>query len=213
MTTLLLIRHGESEANRQRVFAGQYDPELTDKGLQQAELTARFIARKYSVDKIYSSNLKRAYKTAQCLGQLLGLDVTKEPGMQEINAGQWEGVPFSDLPVLFPDEYAVWNDHIGSSACPGGESVRQLGDRVMATLEKIARANDGKTVAIGTHATPVRVAQTLTQTGGLDEMENIPWVTNASVTELCYDNGKWSVNAVSQDAHLAALRTSLPANV
>ena len=117
------------------------------------------------------------------------------------------------MPVLFPDEYAVWNDHIGSSACPGGESVRQLGDRVMATLEKIARANDGKTVAIGTHATPVRVAQTLTQTGGLDEMENIPWVTNASVTELCYDNGKWSVIAVSQDAHLAALRTSLPANV
>lgn len=213
MTTLLLIRHGESEANRQRVFAGQYDPELTDKGLQQAELTARFIARKYSVDKIYSSDLKRAYKTAQCLGQLLDLDVIKEPGMREINGGQWEAVPFSDLPVLFPDEYAVWNDHIGLSACPGGESVRQLGDRVMATLEKIARANDGKTVAIGTHATPVRVAQTLIQTGGLDEMENIPWVTNASVTELCYDNGKWSVIAVSQDAHLAALRTSLPANV
>lgn len=213
MTTLLLIRHGESEANRQRVFAGQYDPELTDKGLKQAELTAHFVAHKYSVDLIYSSDLKRAYKTAQCLGQLLGLDVIKEPGMREINAGQWEKVKFVDLPVLYPAEFAVWNEHIGLSTCTGGESVRQLGDRILVTLERIAQANDGKTVAIGTHATPVRVAQSLIQTGGLDAMENIPWVANASVTEICYDNGKWNVVAVSQDNHLAEFRTSLPANV
>lgn len=213
MTRLLLIRHGQSESNHLAVFAGQSNPALTQVGIDQAKSTAKFIAENYKVDKIYASDLKRAYDTALCLGQLLDMEVIPEPGLREIYAGKWEQVKFTEIIQRYPEEYDVWLHHIGQAVCVGGESVRQMGERVLGTLTKIARENDGKTVAVGTHATPIRVTQSLLQTGGLEEMENIPWVSNASVTVIEYNEGIWKIAAVSQDEHLAQLRSTLPANV
>ena len=213
MTTLILIRHGESEANRQDFFAGQIDPDLQNKGLKQAQLTAKYISENYNVEKIYSSDLQRAYKTALCLAQILNLEVIKDQKLREINAGKWEGMKFSDLSVAYPKEYNLWLNHIGHAGCVGGETVKQLGDRIMGALTKIAEENDGKTVAIATHATPIRVAQSLIKSGNLEEMENIPWASNASVTVFEYDNNVWKIIAASKDEHLAELKTELPTNV
>ncbi len=213
VTTLILIRHGESEANRQGIFAGQIDPDLQNKGVKQAQATARFIAENYKVDKIYSSDLQRAYKTALCLAEETGLTVERDKNLREIFAGKWEGKKFSELCIEFPDSYAVWMNHIGKAGCDGGETVKQLGDRIMQTLTKIAEENDGKTVAIATHATPIRASQSIIQSGSVEEMENIPWVSNASVTVFAFNNNTWKIVAVSQDAHLAELKTELPSNV
>ena len=60
MTRLLFVRHGQSEANLEGVFAGQIDPALTELGYRQAECTAEFIAKTYQVDAVYSSDLQRA---------------------------------------------------------------------------------------------------------------------------------------------------------
>jgi broad specificity phosphatase PhoE len=68
-------------------------------------------------------------------------------------------------------------------------------------------------VAIATHATPIRVAQSIIQTGGLDEMENIPWVSNASVTVFEYEKGTWRIRLISEDGHLSEIKTKLPKNV
>jgi broad specificity phosphatase PhoE len=102
---------------------------------------------------------------------------------------------------------------IGNAHCPEGESVKELGERIMTELTKIAEENDGKTVVVATHATPIRVAQTLIQYGTLEEMKNVKWVSNASVTILESKNGKWSCPKVSIDEHLADLKTALPTNV
>ena len=75
MTVFLLIRHGESEANREGFFAGQCDVALLDKGLKQAQATARFIAENYKADKLYSSDLKRALDTALAVKEQTGLPV------------------------------------------------------------------------------------------------------------------------------------------
>ncbi|MBQ8636427.1 MAG: histidine phosphatase family protein [Clostridia bacterium] len=213
MTTLILIRHGESEANRQGFFAGQLDLDLQNKGIKQAQLTAKYISENYKVDKIYSSDLQRAYKTAKCLAEILDLEITSDKGLREINAGKWQGMTFEDLRATYPEEYSIWLNHIGHSVLGGGETVKQLGDRVMGALTKIAEENDGKTVAIATHATPIRVAQCIIQTGDIEEMQNIPWVSNASVTVIEYDNNAWRIVAVSKDEHLAEIKTSVPANV
>ena len=213
MTTLIFIRHGESEANRQNVFAGQINPDLQNKGVLQAELTAKYIEQNYKVDKIYSSDLKRAYRTAKCLGDLLGLEVVTDRRLREINAGKWEGEKYLGLIDKYPEEFGLWLNNIGKAACPDGETVKQLGERVMEALTEIAKNNDGKTVAIGTHATPIRVAQSIIQTGGLEEMKNIPWVSNASVSLVEYNDGKWTMSVVSEDKHLADLKTELPQSV
>ena len=213
MTTILLIRHGESEANRQNVFAGHFNPDLQHKGILQAELTAKYIAENYKVDKIYSSDLTRAYKTAKSLGDLLGLEVIPDQRLREINAGKWEGEKYLELIDKYPEEFGLWLNDIGRATCPDGETVKQLGERVMEALTEFAKNNDGKTVAIGTHATPIRVTQSIIQTGGLEEMKTIPWVSNASVSVVEYNDGKWTMPVVSEDRHLADLKTELPQNV
>lgn len=213
MTTLLLIRHGQSEANSQGIFAGQIDPDLLSRGLEQAKVTAEYISKHYQIDGIYSSDLRRAYKTAMCLAQVLDMPVVQDKNLREVDAGQWEGMKYDDLVAMYPEEYHIWIHHIGRSHCVGGESIPQLGSRVMNTLTKIARENEGKTIAIATHATPIRAAQSMIKTGSLEEMENIPWVSNASITILEYEDPTWKIIAESVDEHLAELKTVLPANV
>lgn len=212
MTRFIMIRHGESVANRHEVFAGQIDPDLQNKGLEQAKLTAKYIADNFKIDKIYSSDLQRAYKTGKCLAGMLGLDIIIDKNLREIDGGEWENIKFADLPSLYPKEYGAWMDDIGSSKCVGGEAVSDMGARVMAELKKIAKENPGKTIAIATHATPIRAVQSIIACGTTAEMKNIPWVSNASVTIVdCDDDNNWKVVKASIDEHLADLRTVLPA--
>ena len=213
LTRLILIRHGESEANREEAFAGWIDPDLHEKGLKQARITAKYIFDNYKVDKIYSSDLRRAYKTALCVAELFEYPVIPCERLREIRAGKWEGVKFSDIRSLYPDEYDVWMNHIGRAACVGGESVKELGERIMSALLEIAIENDGKTVVIGTHATPVRAVQAFIEKGSFDEMEHFPWVSNASVTVIEYREGKWKMIEAGADAHLSELKTVLPKKI
>jgi len=80
-------------------------------------------------------------------------------------------------------------------------------------LESIAKTHPDEEIVIATHATPVRAMQTFVETGSLQEMKNIPWPTNASISVLEYDNGKWRFTLLSSDEHLENLKTTIPANV
>ena len=213
MTTLILVRHGESTANRQRIFAGQYDAELQDRGLEQAKKTAQYLVENYKIDKVYASDLKRAYVTGKCTADLAGVEIVPDKALREICAGKWDGMKFDDIIATYPDDYGVWVKDIGKARATDGESVVELCERVMAKLTEIATENDGKTIVVATHATPIRVTQSKIQTGGLDEMKDIPWVSNASVSVLVYDNGKWEFKLISEDEHLGDLRTFLPKSV
>ena len=212
MTTLLLIRHGESEANRQEIFAGHLDAPLQNKGVKQAELTAQFIKDNYNVDKVYASDLQRAYITGKATADLVGADIEKEINLREINCPMWDGVRFDKMHLVDEDKYNSWMNDIGNAQTPGGESVKELGERVFGAIKRIAEENPDKTVVIATHATPIRVLQSIIQTGGFDEMKNIPWVSNASVTELFYD-GEFKFGKISIDKHLGDLKTELPKDV
>ena len=211
MTTLLLIRHGESEANRHGIFAGQINPDLQEEGVKQAELTAEYIAENYKVDKVYASDLTRAYRTGECVAKRMGLSLETDKNLREINAGDWEGVLFTELPEKYPEDFNMWMTDMGRAHPTNGESVRELGDRVMAALTKIALENDGSCVAVATHATPIRAVQSIMETGSVDGMSKIHYVSNASVTILTFD-GEWKLEAVGIDEHLGALKTALPTN-
>lgn len=210
MTRLLIIRHGNSLANTQKVFAGNTDSPLTELGLLQAEKTAQHMVKNYQVDAVYASDLQRAFTTGKVLADKLGLRVIPTPAMREIFAGQWEGKPFDELDRL--DSYHTWKTDIGSAACDGGESVARLQDRVLTELKRIAGENTGKTVVIVSHGTPIRAIQCFCQGKTLKEMKDVPWVSNASVTELCYENGAFTPVCIGYDAHLEGVRSVLPPN-
>ena len=213
MTTLLLVRHGQSRANLEKCFAGHTDAPLTETGLEQARLTAQYIKEHYNISKVYASDLKRAFETGKRISEAFGVEIIPNTNLREIYAGRWEGMAFDDIVATYSDDYNLWLTDIGNSKCTEGESPQELAERFLKELTSIAKENDGKTIAIATHATPIRVTQSTVTTGSLAEMKNIPWVANASVSELEYDNGEWTFKNIGINDHLAHLATPLPVNV
>lgn len=212
MTTLLFIRHGQSVSNVRGVFTGHLNLELTELGHRQAQLTAEFILANYQVDAVYASDLCRAADTGRAVAEPLGLPVQTDTRLREIYAGIWEGKSFDELSANYP-AYAVFRGDIGTCQTDGGESVAQLSSRVLEAVTQIARSNEGKTVVIATHATPIRAVMTHCKGLSLAQMKDVAWVTNASVTEVIYENGKMRLGKACQDEHLGSIVSRFPSNV
>ena len=213
MTTLLLVRHGLSLANREKFFAGQADVPLLPMGQLQARATGAFLREHYAAHKVYASDLVRAGETGQILAEILGCPLETDKGLREIYAGAWQEKTFDYLTERYPQAYGVWRQDIGKAQCPEGESVAEMGLRVREALTRICRDNPGKTLVIATHATPIRAMESWAKFLDFSRMGELPWVSNASVTELFYEDGVWQLGKVSQDSHLQDLRTVFPANV
>ena len=212
MTRLILVRHGQSTGNQLHIITGQGDFPLTELGLLQAERCAEAL-KDEKIDAIYASDLKRAFSTAIPVAKSHGLEVIPHKGLREIYAGKWEGEIFDDLAVKFPEDFNCWRTDVGHAKCTDGESVAELFDRVTSALASIAAENEGKTVCIATHATPIRVVTTASMGGSAGDMTNVPWASNASLNIFDYEDGKFTAVALSVDDHLGDLSTSLPPNV
>lgn len=211
-TRFIMIRHGFSVANNEHRFAGNSDFPLTDLGRAQAERCAEAL-KEERIDAIYASDLSRAFDTAVPVARALGLEITATKGLREIFAGEWEGKTFDQIDEEYHDEFALWKRDIGRARCTGGESPREVSARVLSTLASIAEQNDGKTVCIATHATPIR--SVCTAAAGLDasDMAMIPWTANASISLFEYEDGIFTAVYTSKTDHLGDLRTAPPTNV
>ena len=212
-TILIFVRHGESDANGKGMFAGHLDIALSDRGLQQAELTAHYLKENYSVDEIYSSDLQRAYHTALPIAQVYGKKIAKNTQLREIYAGQWQGLSFDELQARYSDSYGVWLTDIGNAYPLNGESVAALYERIWCEAQEIANKERGKTVVIVTHATPIRALLCRLKGMGLDQMKDTSWVSNSSLSVVHIDNGCWKLAQAGIDSHLSGLKTQFPANV
>lgn len=213
MVKIILMRHGQSEANKANIFAGHLDLPLTELGEKQAQLSAEYIVNNYEIDKIYASDLKRAYNTGKTVADMLNMEIETSEKLREISAGEWEGHPFDELETKYEEEYRLWCNDIGKAACPGGESVKDFSQRIICAMTEIAKKNEGKTVLIAIHATPIRVMQCVCRRIAIEDMKDVPWVSNASVSVVQYDKGVWTLLLESHDKHLGEYKTKLPANV
>lgn len=99
---LLVIRHGESEADIKKVCEGRADFPLTGTGREQAGLLARWLGQHYRVNRIYASPLTRAMETAEAIAQAVRIEVTALDDLMEFNNGRLAGVPFSEVAERFP---------------------------------------------------------------------------------------------------------------
>lgn len=208
MTTLLLIRHGQSVANLERRFAGSSDFPLTPLGRAQAECTAEFVAENYRVDAVYSSDLQRAYDTGRATAEKFGLPVTTDPALREIFAGAWEGVHFDDITRDHCEDITLFRQNIYFSRCSDGESVTEMIARIRGAIDRIAEKHDGQTVAIACHGTPIRSLLWMGSDLPPEKMQEIPWPGNASVSEFTWDKGKLTLVRASQEDHLTDLNTT-----
>ncbi|MFG1699147.1 bifunctional RNase H/acid phosphatase [Nonomuraea sp. NPDC049309] len=156
-TSLLLLRHGETELSVERRFSGRGDAELTASGLAQASAAAERLAREpYRLDVIVSSPLKRARQTAQAVAERTGLDVEVWDDLREADFGAWEGHTFTEVQRRWPAELNAWLSD-PDAAPPGGESFAETARRVRAARERLIERYEGRTVLAVSHVTPIKM--------------------------------------------------------
>ncbi len=211
MTKIIFVRHGESTGNELRRFYGQYDGELTERGREQARMTADFLKNTH-IDIAYASSLSRAFETGEIIAASHGLEVIPEPSLREINAGEWENMEFNTIFEKYGEDFGIWINDLVNSRPTGGESVRELAVRIDAAVWKIVEANEGKTVLIATHATPIRTLIPGWRGEPLEAINDLKWVPNASVSIVNYDTAvhKAKAEIIGEASFMGELATRLP---
>ncbi len=150
MTELYLVRHAQTAGNKQLAFQGLTDADLSPEGeLQLEQLSNRFAET--PVDVIYSSPLIRARKTAAAINRAHGREIIIDAGLIEIDAGDLEGIPFSEVYEKYPEEIARFMNAPELFAMPGGESMQQVYERMTAAVERIVTQNEGKRIVVVSH--------------------------------------------------------------
>jgi broad specificity phosphatase PhoE len=180
--TLYLARHGETDDNREPIrVQGFTDTPLNSTGRRQAAgLAARL--EPLGLRSLWSSDLKRARETAEIVGARLGLPVQVDARLREANRGRWEGRRFIDIERECPDLYAAWRRAGASFRFPGGESLLEQAQRVIAALEAI-RAFSEPPALVVSHGGSIRVVLCQRDPRGLDAFHDFS-VPNVSVVEL-----------------------------
>ena len=211
--TILMVRHGQSLGNVAGVFTGHSGYPLSNLGHEQAARTAEYIRANYSVDAVYSSDLPRAFQTAEYIAKAFKLPIVTDSCFREIRAAEWENCSFVSLLERFPDTYSVWLHDIGNSRCDGGEAAVEVADRVVNGLLRLGHTHEGECVVVASHATPVRAALWKISGTSPEEMQKIPWGGNCSVSEFRYTNGVLELIQGCYTGHLEGCETSLPSSV
>lgn len=135
---LLLVRHGETDWNREGRFQGQIDIPLNPNGLAQAEAARRFLAP-VPLQRAYSSDMARPLRTAEViLSAHPGVPLTTSRGLREIGHGLWEGRLESEIAAGWPDLLAAWKRAPQTVQMPGGETIDQVLERSLAAWQSIA---------------------------------------------------------------------------
>ncbi len=155
-TRLILIRHGEPEADARGRCYGRLDVGLSDRGREQAAACAVALASE-AVDAVYASPRRRAIESASYVAGPRGLDVRVEEALREIDFGEFEGRTYDEIARDYPDVYRLWMERPTEVAFPGGESYGEMRERVSAAVLRIRTAHGGRTVAIVSHGGTNRV--------------------------------------------------------
>lgn len=179
-TTLILVRHGQTAANTGGIWHGSTDTPLSEEGRQQAQRVARGIARRVTPTAIYASGLERARHTAEAVAKELGMAVVVEEGLREYDLGAWEGRTYKEL----WEKEDLWG-HMKRDpdfAPHGGESPREVSDRLVGALRQIANRHVGETVVCVSHGGALSMALGHLLDGDYSQWRRL--LDNCAVAEL-----------------------------
>lgn len=192
-TRLLLVRHGETEANVAGRMQGRGNDPLTARGRQQVQAIAQRLQREaQTITAVYTSSLLRARLTAAAIGEALGLTPVLRDGLQEMHLGELEGVAPEQLVAAMP--------RTADERYPGGESAREFAERIMGTLYGIVAAHPGETVVAVSHGGVISTALSYWAHGhGYAWREYAP--TNCALSTIEFRTGPELVN-INDCAHL-----------
>jgi broad specificity phosphatase PhoE len=186
--TIFLVRHGETDWNRDRRWQGHADPPLNETGRAQARRLAAQLAGE-PLAAIHSSDLRRAYETARIVAGPRGLGVVATAALREIDVGTWQGLTWAEIEQRFPDGYRRHTAYDGVG-WERGETHEEMAARVHAAIGAIAAARPAEQVLVVTHGGPIRavMARALSIPHTEYRRRRI-FVDNASVARIAVDGG------------------------
>lgn len=185
---LYLIRHGESENNSTGCYTGWADVDLTPKGIEEAKRVRKYISD-IKFDKIYSSDLIRAVKTAETA--IPGCSPEKTPIIREINLGSLAGNKISDCPKIFGDEFSK-NVAEQNYKPYGGENRAEFDERIESFLNEVSESGY-ENVAAFCHGGVLR--RILNKILGIQIPRNAMPCFNCATLVLEHKNGNWFIHS------------------
>jgi 2,3-bisphosphoglycerate-dependent phosphoglycerate mutase len=150
ITRILAVRHGETAWNRDTRIQGHTDIGLNDHGRWQADRLALALGEE-PIAAFYASDLSRARETAEAVARRHGAYVQMHTGLRERSFGRFEGQTWAELESRHPEEALAWRKRVPDFAPPGGETLLQLRERVVGTVEQLAARHPGEQVLLVAH--------------------------------------------------------------
>jgi broad specificity phosphatase PhoE len=206
-TTVLLVRHGETAWNREKVFRGAYDVALNKNGQAQARRLAQALSL-WRIDVAYCSPLSRASETAMIVLSPQRIQAVVHEDLRDFDYGEWTGLQDEAVARQWPEEHARWLLEPHTVCPPGGDTLQEVFGRAFDALEEIARRHVGETVALFAH----RVVNKLLVLGVLGlGLERFPFIRqdNCCVNEFQRTERGYVVITLNDTAHIRRSGTDL----
>ncbi|MGH8673493.1 MAG: histidine phosphatase family protein [Burkholderiales bacterium] len=208
MTSLCIVRHGETAWNAEHRVQGQLDVPLNAVGLAQALAVSTVLAQE-RFDAIYSSDLSRARQTAEPTASILSATVLLEKDLRERHYGIFERLTYAEAKIRFPEDYARFAARDPEYDFRTGESLRDFSARSIAVISRIAGQHAGESILIFTHG---GVLDKLYRhiTGLRLSAERNFGIPNAGLNRIELAAAGWQIRSWADVAHLESALDDLP---
>ena len=200
LTRICLVRHGETEWNAERRIQGQIDIELNETGRRQAVAAGRWL-KEAGIMALYSSDLKRAWTTAQAIGAELGLVPTSTPEMRERRYGVFEGLTYDEAKANHPAGYAAFEGRNADYDFENGESLLAMFERVTGKLKELAGRHPGETIAVVLHGGVLDIINRFVRGNSLETPRDF-LIPNAGINWISEAGGIWHLETWGETEHL-----------
>lgn len=199
-TQVIVVRHGETFWNLEGRRQGHLDSPLTPKGIDQAEALARRLIHE-NFNALYSSDLGRAYQTAEIIANATGHGIVVDSRLRERNLGVFQGLKSDEIQESYPEEYRLHRTRGPDYVIPEGESARQMVERNMRCLEEIAQKHPGQRIAAVTHGGVLSGLFRHTFSIPLDAPRRFDFL-NCSINVFTYGPHSWMLQTWGDVSHL-----------
>jgi 2,3-bisphosphoglycerate-dependent phosphoglycerate mutase len=203
MTSIVLVRHGETIWNRDGRVQGTLDSPLSERGLAQAEAVAQALADE-GVQRIYSSDSGRTQATARALAERTRLPIRLDARLRERNLGRLQGLTWAEIEVAYPEAFARINAREPGYEPPEGESSLAFRDRVVAAMTDIAIESHGERAVVVTHGGVVGIMYRHVREMPLEAKRDYA-LFNASINRFRVVDGRWHMDVWGYTSHLEGL--------
>jgi broad specificity phosphatase PhoE len=204
MTQIILVRHGQTPWNKDKIFRGSRDIPLNDQGREEARLAGEWL-KKETIHASYTSPLSRSRDTALAIAQHHNLEVLNLPGLSDLCYGDWESLPLIEVKVKYADLYHQWETAPNTVRFPKGETLEEVRTRALAAVDDVVQKHPDQVVLMSAHRAVNKVL--IAAFVGLDNSHFWRIGQDTTAINRFHRVGEvWHIMSVNDTCHLRGLQ-------